>query len=58
MLAVNATGVSEAYGFVHNEVQVQVGFQKDGILTDGSFAQHAGVLYNGAWVSESQLDTG
>ncbi|KIJ43946.1 polysaccharide lyase family 8 protein [Sphaerobolus stellatus SS14] len=47
LLTNNASGIQEAYGFVHNEVQVQVGFEKDGILPDGSFAQHAGILYNG-----------
>lgn len=48
LLTQNASIVGEAYGHVHNEVQVVTGFQVDGILEDGSFAQHSGLLYNGA----------
>lgn len=48
LLTQNASIVEDAYGHVHNEVRVVPGFQVDGILEDGSFAQHSGLLYNGA----------
>lgn len=43
----NITLLEEAYNFVHETVQVQVGIMKDGILKDGSFSQHDGIIYNG-----------
>ncbi|KAF8528209.1 polysaccharide lyase family 8 protein [Hysterangium stoloniferum] len=45
--AINATLVEEAYAYIHAEVQIKIGAMKDGILSDGSFAQHGGLLYNG-----------
>ncbi|GJJ11951.1 hypothetical protein Clacol_006189 [Clathrus columnatus] len=43
----NLSLLHEAYNFVHKEVEIQVGDMVDGILTDGSFSQHAGIIYNG-----------
>ncbi|ESK88903.1 polysaccharide lyase family 8 protein [Moniliophthora roreri MCA 2997] len=47
ILTHNVTIITDAYRRVHNEVQVQPGVKKDGIKPDGSFSQHAGLLYNG-----------
>ncbi|KAK7058939.1 hypothetical protein VNI00_001563 [Paramarasmius palmivorus] len=47
ILSGNVTMITDAYRRVHNEVQVQPGVKKDGIKPDGSFSQHAGLLYNG-----------
>ncbi|THH06921.1 hypothetical protein EW145_g3747 [Phellinidium pouzarii] len=37
----------DAYGRVHNEVVIQQAVKGDGIRPDGSFGQHAGIIYNG-----------
>ncbi|KAG9035127.1 hypothetical protein FRB95_011994 [Tulasnella sp. JGI-2019a] len=39
--------ITDAYGYVHNEVIVQPALMADGIRPDGSFGQHVGILYNG-----------
>lgn len=39
--------IDEAYGYVHGEVVVHHGLKVDGILPDGSFGQHRGILYDG-----------
>lgn len=49
LLTQNASAVADAYERVRHEVQVVSGFQADGVLEDGSFGQHEGLLYNGAW---------
>ena len=48
LLTQNASIVADAYDRVHKEVRVMNGFHADGILEDGSFGQHKGLLYNGA----------
>jgi hypothetical protein len=53
VLTDNSSVVTDAYARVHGEVQVKTGFQIDGILEDGSFGQHSGLLYNGICVSRS-----
>ncbi|KAH8120362.1 polysaccharide lyase family 8 protein [Phellopilus nigrolimitatus] len=47
ILTVNASQIADAYKRVHNEVMVQQGSRADGIRPDGSFGQHAGIIYNG-----------
>ncbi|KAF8898702.1 polysaccharide lyase family 8 protein [Infundibulicybe gibba] len=39
--------LTDAYGRVHAELTFKQGLKADGILHDGSFGQHAGILYNG-----------
>ncbi|CAE6430832.1 unnamed protein product [Rhizoctonia solani] len=43
----NATRVEHAYHNVHNQVVIQPEARVDGIKPDGSFQQHAGVIFNG-----------
>ncbi|KAF9056198.1 polysaccharide lyase family 8 protein [Panaeolus papilionaceus] len=43
----NLTLLNEAFGRVHDEMTVKNGIKADGIRADGSFGQHAGILYNG-----------
>lgn len=43
----NLTLFTETYGFIHEQVHVQVGIMQNGILPDGSFSQHDGIIYNG-----------
>ncbi len=43
----NTSILSDAYQRVHNEIAVRSG-NTDGILADGSFNQHLGLLYNGS----------
>lgn len=47
LLTLNASLVKNAYNRVHNEVVVQKFLRADGIRPDGSFGQHAGIIYNG-----------
>lgn len=47
LLAGDASVVGKAYEKVHAEVVVQNAIRSDGIKPDGSFAQHAGILYIG-----------
>ncbi|KAF8872147.1 chondroitin AC/alginate lyase [Gymnopilus junonius] len=47
LLTFNATLLTDAYRRVHLELQVKSGVKVDGIRADGSFGQHAGILYNG-----------
>ncbi|KAG9018584.1 hypothetical protein FRB90_011306 [Tulasnella sp. 427] len=49
-LAGNSTGYSYIQGGfarAHNEIVVQPAAKADGIRPDGSFGQHAGIIYNG-----------
>lgn len=39
--------VADAYTHIHGEVTLKHGIKADGIRGDGSFGQHAGLLYNG-----------
>jgi hypothetical protein len=52
LLTYNATLITEAYGRINAEIVIQPGIMIDGIKPDGSFGQHAGLLYNGnyGWV--------
>ncbi|KAH0590691.1 hypothetical protein H2248_000821 [Termitomyces sp. 'cryptogamus'] len=43
----NATLVSDAYTRAHVELTIKDGIKADGIRADGSFGQHAGIIYNG-----------
>ena len=47
LLTVNASLVAGAFQRIHNEVVVQQAVAADGIRPDGSFGQHAGLIYNG-----------
>ncbi|KAF8341531.1 chondroitin AC/alginate lyase [Cantharellus anzutake] len=47
LLLGNDSVVSSAYERVHEEVKIQTPLMADGIRPDGSFGQHAGVLYTG-----------
>ncbi|KAF8912697.1 polysaccharide lyase family 8 protein [Gymnopilus junonius] len=47
LLTFNATLLTDAIRRVHLELQVKSGVKVDGIRADGSFGQHAGILYNG-----------
>ncbi|KAJ7149871.1 polysaccharide lyase family 8 protein [Mycena crocata] len=41
--------VADGYAAVHGDLVVQNAIKADGIRADGSFGQHAGLLYNGAY---------
>ncbi|KDQ15588.1 polysaccharide lyase family 8 protein [Botryobasidium botryosum FD-172 SS1] len=43
----NESVLTEAYGYIHNEVVVRNTPRADGIRGDGSFSQHSGILYDG-----------
>ena len=47
ILSGNVTMISDAYRRMHQEQVIQSRIKADGIFPDGSFGQHAGVLYNG-----------
>ncbi|KAF9531952.1 polysaccharide lyase family 8 protein [Crepidotus variabilis] len=47
LLTLNDTILHDAFFEVHNEMKIQNAVKSDGIRADGSFGQHAGVLYNG-----------
>ncbi|KAG9018581.1 hypothetical protein FRB90_011303 [Tulasnella sp. 427] len=49
-LAANSTGfnyIQQGFTRAHNEIAIQTALKADGIRPDGSFGQHAGILYNG-----------
>ncbi|CAA7266471.1 unnamed protein product [Cyclocybe aegerita] len=47
LLSYNVSLLTDAYRRVHLEVQIKNGIKVDGVRADGSFGQHAGILYNG-----------
>ncbi|KAL0951139.1 hypothetical protein HGRIS_007874 [Hohenbuehelia grisea] len=47
LLTANTSLVSDVFGRVNTEVSIQDGLKADGIRADGSFGQHAGIIYNG-----------
>ncbi|KAI0724522.1 polysaccharide lyase family 8 protein [Cerioporus squamosus] len=47
LLTSNAAQIAEGYKHVHSEVVVRDTVKADGIRPDGSFGQHAGLMYNG-----------
>ncbi|KAJ3511292.1 hypothetical protein NLJ89_g4183 [Agrocybe chaxingu] len=47
LLTYNTSLLTDAYRRVHLEVQIKNGIKVDGVRADGSFGQHAGILYNG-----------
>ena len=47
LLSSNETLITEAYGRINAEIVIEPGIMVDGIKPDGSFTQHAGLLYNG-----------
>ncbi|KAG8892478.1 hypothetical protein FRC00_011991, partial [Tulasnella sp. 408] len=42
-----AEQVADAYRRTHAELVIKTGLREDGIMPDGSFSQHEGILYNG-----------
>ncbi|KAF8078588.1 polysaccharide lyase family 8 protein [Lyophyllum atratum] len=55
LLTSNVSLVLDAYGKVHNELIVKNDLKADGIRADGSFGQHAGILYNGNYGNANDL---
>jgi len=47
LLTVNVSMLTDAYRRVHAELAITTTVFADGIRPDGSFGQHAGILYNG-----------
>jgi hypothetical protein len=47
LLTTNASLISDAYRRVHDELAIRDEVKADGIRRDGSFGQHAGIIYNG-----------
>ncbi len=47
LLTQNATLIDTGFTHVHDEAVIQSGIKADGIRADGSFGQHAGIIYNG-----------
>ncbi|KAK7463608.1 hypothetical protein VKT23_005549 [Stygiomarasmius scandens] len=47
LLNLNASLLTDAFARVHAEVAVRNATKADGVRPDGSFGQHAGLLYNG-----------
>jgi hypothetical protein len=47
LLTVNVSMLTDAYQRVHEELVITTAVAADGIRPDGSFGQHAGILYNG-----------
>ncbi|KAI0639371.1 polysaccharide lyase family 8 protein [Trametes polyzona] len=56
LLAQNATLVSAAFGRVHADAVIQNAIKADGIRADGSFGQHAGIIYNGNYGKDYEND--
>ncbi|KAF8807439.1 polysaccharide lyase family 8 protein [Phlegmacium glaucopus] len=57
LLTSNISLLTDAYQRVHSELQIKNGNKVDGIRADGSFGQHAGILYNGNYgVANDVLD--
>ncbi|KAF7436855.1 hypothetical protein PC9H_003688 [Pleurotus ostreatus] len=52
----NSTLLSEAFSRVNAEVVIQDAVKADGIRADGSFGQHAGLLYNGNYGKNYVVD--
>ncbi|KAF9481397.1 polysaccharide lyase family 8 protein [Pholiota conissans] len=51
----NTTLVTDAYNRIHEEFTVKDGIKVDGIRPDGSFGQHAGIVYNGNYGSANDI---
>ncbi|KAF8203623.1 polysaccharide lyase family 8 protein, partial [Pholiota molesta] len=51
----NTTLITDAYNRVHDEFTVKNGVKVDGIRPDGSFGQHAGIIYNGNYVRANDI---
>ncbi|KAJ8522569.1 hypothetical protein ONZ45_g911 [Pleurotus djamor] len=56
LLTSNTSLLVDAYRRVHNELVVQNATKADGIRLDGSFGQHAGILYNGNYGKDYSND--
>ncbi|KZT30416.1 polysaccharide lyase family 8 protein [Neolentinus lepideus HHB14362 ss-1] len=52
----NASLVADAFGKIHDEVQIHDPVASDGIRRDGSFGQHVGLLYNGNYGKDYTKD--
>ncbi|KAJ7875466.1 polysaccharide lyase family 8 protein [Mycena leptocephala] len=49
LLLGNASTVADGYTAIHGDLVFQNAIKADGIRADGSFGQHEGLLYNGAY---------
>ena len=47
LLTQDASLIAAGFARVHAEAVIQSGIKVDGIRADGSFGQHAGIIYNG-----------
>ncbi|OJT12944.1 Chondroitinase-AC [Trametes pubescens] len=56
LAAQNATLISAAFGRVHADAVIQNAIKADGIRPDGSFGQHAGIIYNGNYGKDYEND--
>ncbi|KAI0043192.1 polysaccharide lyase family 8 protein [Auriscalpium vulgare] len=56
LLTVNSSVIGDAFSRVHSEVIVENAVKSDGIRADGSFGQHAGILYNGNYGKDYSND--
>ncbi|KAI0651820.1 polysaccharide lyase family 8 protein [Trametes meyenii] len=56
LLTQNTTLVSTAFERVHADAVIQNALKADGIRADGSFGQHAGIIYNGNYGKDYEND--
>ncbi|CAL1695908.1 unnamed protein product [Somion occarium] len=56
LLTKNVSLLFDAYKRVHAEITVENRVKADGIRSDGSFSQHAGILYNGNYGKDYASD--
>ena len=52
LLLKNTTLIATAFGRVHADAVIQNATKADGIRADGSFGQHAGIIYNGNYAKD------
>ncbi|KAG0708897.1 polysaccharide lyase family 8 protein [Suillus ampliporus] len=56
LLVVNVSLITDAFRRVHEAVVIEQPIKSDGIRTDGSFSQHAGIIYNGNYGKDFSND--
>ncbi|KAH9944408.1 polysaccharide lyase family 8 protein [Epithele typhae] len=56
LLQGNVSLVSAGFDHVHSDALIQNGTKADGIRADGSFGQHAGIIYNGNYGKDYEND--